>query len=180
MRMFFVALSVTLVAALFPVVMAQAAEAGCATPWGSVAETSSAHPDAVIVGARAGQHPCFDRFVVVLDGAAPGYEVRYVRRFVPDASGRVVELRGDATLAITMLGARAHDNQGRPTYMPASRRDMVDVSGFRTFRQAYWGGTFEGTTVVGLGVRARLPFRVFSVAGPGDRTRLVVDVAHRW
>jgi hypothetical protein len=57
---------------------------------------------------------------------------------------------------------------------------MVDVSGFRTFRQAYWGGTFEGTTVVGLGVRARLPFRVFSLPGKGDRTRFVVDVAHRW
>ncbi len=41
-------------------------------------------------------------------------------------------------------------------------------------------GTFEGYTTVGLGVRARLPFRVFELAGPGTGSRLVVDVAHRW
>jgi hypothetical protein len=29
-------------------------------------------------------------------------------------------------------------------------------------------------------VRARLPFRVFSLAGPGAGSRLVIDVAHRW
>lgn len=30
------------------------------------------------------------------------------------------------------------------------------------------------------GVRARLPFRVFVLDGPGSGSRLVVDVAHRW
>jgi len=29
-------------------------------------------------------------------------------------------------------------------------------------------------------VRARLPFRVFVLAGPGNGSRLVIDVAHRW
>jgi hypothetical protein len=38
----------------------------------------------------------------------------------------------------------------------------------------------EGQTEIGLGVRARLPFRVFPLAGPGDGSRLVIDVAHRW
>ncbi|ADG76293.1 hypothetical protein Cfla_3416 [Cellulomonas flavigena DSM 20109] len=32
----------------------------------------------------------------------------------------------------------------------------------------------------GLGVRARLPFRAFVLAGPGSGSRLVVDVAHQW
>lgn len=32
----------------------------------------------------------------------------------------------------------------------------------------------------GLGVRARLPFRAFTLPGPGNGTRLVIDVAHRW
>ena len=166
-----------LVLALLPVAPAAAA---CATQWGSSPEGSSAHPDSIVVNARAGEHACFDRFVIVVDGAAPGYDVRYVKKFVPGANGRVVDLRGAATLRIALLGARAHDDEGQPTYEPASRRNMVDVTGFRTLRQAYWGGTFEATTVVGLGVRARLPFRVLSLAGPGDRTRLVVDVAHRW
>jgi hypothetical protein len=35
-------------------------------------------------------------------------------------------------------------------------------------------------TKLGLGVRARLPFRVFTLAGPGSGTRLVIDVAHQW
>jgi opacity protein-like surface antigen len=177
MRKVLIVLAVGLVAALLP---AAAASAACPSGWGSVKETSNAHPDSTIVDARAGRHTCFDRFVVVLEGAAPGYNVQYVKKFVPSADGRVVDLRGAATLRITMLGARAHDNAGKATYSPARRSNMVDVSGFRTFRQAYWGGTFEGTTVIGLGVRARLPFRVFSVAGSGGTTRLVIDVAHTW
>jgi hypothetical protein len=39
---------------------------------------------------------------------------------------------------------------------------------------------FEGQTTFGLGVRARLPFRVLRLAGPGSGQRLVIDVAHRW
>jgi hypothetical protein len=41
-------------------------------------------------------------------------------------------------------------------------------------------GSFEGVTNVGLGLRARLPFRVFTLSGPGSTTRLVIDVAHAW
>jgi len=173
-------MAILVVVALAATLSAVPAGAACPTGWGSKKETSDKHPDAVMINARAGQHACFDRFVVVVDGDAPGYSVRYVKTFVPDASGRAVELRGKATLAVVALGVRAHDDDGNPTYRPARRRNMVDVSGFRTFRQAYWGGTFEGTTTIGLGVRARLPFRVFTLDGPGERSRLVVDVAHRW
>ena len=38
----------------------------------------------------------------------------------------------------------------------------------------------ESQATIGLGVRARLPFRVFTLTGPGSGSRLVVDVAHRW
>lgn len=54
------------------------------------------------------------------------------------------------------------------------------MAGYRTFRQVAYAGSFEATTTVGLGVRARLPFRVFVLAGPGTGARLVIDVAHRW
>ena len=169
-------LAVVMLAALLP----GTAAAACPSGWGSTRETRHRHPDSVILEARAGEHRCFDRMVIELQGRAPGYVVRYVKTFKPDATGRVVELRGAATLQVTMLGARAHDDDGNPTYSPERRREMLPVRDFRTFRQAYWGGTFEGTTIVGLGVRARLPFRVFKLAGPGSHSRLVVDVAHRW
>jgi hypothetical protein len=51
----------------------------------------------------------------------------------------------------------------------------VNLAGYQTFREAKFAGSFEGQTSVGLGVRARLPFRVFTLD-----SRLVVDVAHRW
>ena len=54
------------------------------------------------------------------------------------------------------------------------------MAGYSTFRQVAWAGSFEGQTTVGLGVRARLPFRVFALTGPGTGSRLVIDVAHRW
>ncbi|HWH28155.1 MAG TPA: hypothetical protein VNU26_04190, partial [Mycobacteriales bacterium] len=78
------------------------------------------------------------------------------------------------------VNAPAHDASYRPTYVPADRRQLVDVAGWRTFRQVAWAGSYEGYTSLGLGVRARLPFRVFVLDGPGDGSRLVVDVAHRW
>ena len=67
-----------------------------------------------------------------------------------------------------------------PSYQPADRFHAVNVTGFQTFRQVFYGGSFEGVTTAGLGVRARLPFRVFLLAGPGNGSRLVIDVAHRW
>ena len=75
----------------------------------------------------------------------------------------------------------------RPTTSMAARpsapRDPSRARGgarFRTFRQVASGGSFEGYTTVGLGVRARLPFRMFVLRGPGSGSRLVIDVAHRW
>ena len=64
--------------------------------------------------------------------------------------------------------------------MPANPCELANVAGYQTFRQVAYAGSFEGQTTLGLGVRARLPFRVFILAGPGDGSRLVVDVAHRW
>lgn len=56
----------------------------------------------------------------------------------------------------------------------------MDVTGYRTFRQVAFTGSFEGQTLIGLGVRARLPMPAFVLDGPGDGSRLVIDVAHRW
>jgi hypothetical protein len=43
-----------------------------------------------------------------------------------------------------------------------------------------YANSFEGSTSIGLGVRARLPFRAFTLDGPGSGSRLIVDVAHSW
>lgn len=150
----------------------------CGIRWGSVAEQSLRASAAHLTDVRAGRHACFDRLVLDLDGDPAGYRVEYVPEVRADGSGRLVPLRGGARLQVI---ARAADNEdGEATYTPANRRELVDVSGWRTLRQVAWAGGFEGQSTVGVGVRARLPFRVFTLDGPGAGSRLVVDVAHRW
>lgn len=151
----------------------------CARGWGSLPEASSDTTTAVLDKVRIGRHPCFDRIVLVVDGGdAPGYRVEYVKRVREDGSGNPVRVRGGAKLRI-IVTAPAHDDDFNPTIRPR-RVDRLDTTGFRTFRDVAWAGSFEGQTTIGLGVRARLPFRVFTLDGPGDGARVVIDVAHRW
>jgi hypothetical protein len=159
----------------------------CGIEWGSLPKQDLRYTSAKITNLRAGRHACFDRLVIDLGPRAPGlpgqdgngYQVRYVSQFTSDPSDRPIPLVGAADLSI-VVHARAVDDYGRPTYRPANAARAVNVAGFSTFRQVVFDGTFEGQTQIGLGVRARLPFRVFSLAGPGAGSRLVIDVAHRW
>lgn len=158
---------------------AHAAEPFCGLTWGSLAETEDAYTGGTVADVRTGRHECFDRLVVDVDGDPAGYDVRYVDEVVSDGSGFPVPLRGGAYLRVSVY-APAYDEQGQATYSPADPEELVDVTGYDTFRQAAWAGSFEGRTTIGLGVRARLPFRVFVLEGPCEGSRVVVDVAHRW
>jgi hypothetical protein len=146
--------------------------------WGSGAKRAERLTSTPIVRIRAGAHRCFDRMVIDLRGApAAGWRVRY-HEVTQEGSGAPVPLRGNADLEVVAL-APAADGQGAPTFHPTDRAELADVSGFRSLRQIAFAGSFEGQTTFGLGVRTRLPFRVFAVSGPDDQ-KLVVDVAHRW
>ncbi|MFD3743916.1 hypothetical protein [Nocardia sp. NPDC058633] len=148
----------------------------CGLTWGSLDKSSANYSTATVAGVRAGRHECFDRLVVDLTGPPAGYHVGYVGTVTQDGSGAAVPLRGGAFLQITVM-APAYDNAGNATFNPPSRTELVTVSGYPTFRQAASAGSFEGRTTFGLGVRARLPFRVSTLDGPA---RVVVDVAHHW
>lgn len=160
---------------------AAAAAPSCWIPWGSLLKASTPMSTNAITGVRPGRHACYDRLVIDLAGTSrTGYDVRYVSDVYADGSGALVPLRGGARIRI-IAKAPAYDGTGRATYRPANHRELVDVGGYSTFRQVAWAGSFEGQTTVGLGVRARLPFRVFTLTDSAARTtRLVVDVAHRW
>jgi hypothetical protein len=181
MRKLLTLLAVTLAAiSLGTTVSASAATAPyCGIRWGSLPKEHDATRTAHLVNVRAGPHDCFDRLVVDLDGKADGYRVRYVSQVAQDGSGTVIPLRGGARLQIIVV-APAYNDDYRPTYEPANPNELRNVSGWSTFRQIAWAGSFEGQTTIGLGVRARLPFRVFTLDGPSDGSRIVVDVAHRW
>jgi hypothetical protein len=169
----------TTIAAAKPLATSATVTPYCGFYWGSLLKQHTATAVAPLTNVRAGRHTCFDRLVLDMSGKADGYRVEYVTQVYRDGSGLLVPLRGGARLSIIAI-APAHDDAYRPTYRPANPAEMVNVSGWRTFRQVSWAGTFEGQSTIGLGVRARLPFRVFTLDGPGAGSRIVIDVAHRW
>jgi hypothetical protein len=181
-RLLFVlaAVAVTLFGLVLP---ASATGPYCGITWGSLDKMTSPSTGPFggrLVDVRAGQHECFDRLVVDVAGApGAGYAVGYVDEVTQDPSGFPVPLRGGAFLQVTVF-APDHDAGGNLTYRPADRRELVDTAGFSTFRQVAWAGAFEANSSIGLGVRARLPFRVLPLEGPGSGGRVVIDVAHRW
>lgn len=179
--------SVTLVAAVSPAgaATAPAATVATATPycgiyWGSLQKSATGMSTAPITNVRTGRHTCYDRLVVDVRGDVGGYTVKYVKSVGGIGSGIEIPVRGGAILQITVNDPAYNVWTGKPTYSPANSLELRDVSGYRTFRQVVSTGSFEGLTTFGLGVRARLPFRVFTLDGPGTGSRLVVDVAHRW
>ena len=157
----------------------------CGITWGSLPKAHTASDTDMVHDVRAGRHTCFDRLVVDVSGqdiTFGSYDVRYVPLVREDGSGNAVPVRGDADLQI-VLKAPAYDWYGNPTFDPANRREVVDVAGYTTFRQVAYAGSFEGYTTLALGVRARTPFRVFTLNGTprsDDGPKLVIDVAHRW
>lgn len=159
-----------------------ASASGCEAQWGSLMKNRAPYTSKQITNIRSGRHRCFDRLVTDINGKGrgrPGYQVDYVNKVKKDGSGDVVPLRGGAKLRI-IVKAPAYDNKGRPTYKPENWQELVDVAGYRTFRQVAWAGSFEGQTTIGVGVRARLPMRAFVLSKPGGGHRVVVDVAHHW
>ena len=158
-------LAVTTVAASAGVAvpLSTASASGCSVTWGSGAKAVTNSTHRTLTGVRAGRHTCYDRLVLDLDRGGEGYRVRYVSAVHDQGRGAVVALRGGAFIQV--------DDQSQAR----TRIAMPSVAGYTTFRQVAWGGSFEGYTTVGLGVRARLPFRAFRVDN-----HLVVDVAHRW
>jgi hypothetical protein len=173
-------------AALVSAIPAQAAAAPyCGITWGSLPKAHSAGDTDMINNVRAGRHACFDRLVVDLGGqdvSFKSYDVRYVPVVGEEGTGNPLPVRGAADLQV-IVKAPAYDGDYNPTFLPANRKEVVDVTGYRTFRQLAWGGSYEGQTTMALGVRARLPFRVFTLNGTpqsDDGPKLVIDVAHRW
>jgi hypothetical protein len=153
--------------------------------WGSVPKTADADgPTETIVNVRTGAHACYDRLVVDINGSGPvGYDIRYVDNVYTEGRGDVVALAGGAKIQVVVQAPSYDINTGQITYTPidqAQSQQLTNLAGYRTFRQVTFGGSFEGQTTFGLGVRARLPMRAFVLSGPGTGQRLVVDIAHQW
>jgi len=164
-------LSTALVA--LPAQGATTAAAACSTHWGTGARHKGPMVQTKVRDVRAGKHACFDRLVIDLGaGRAPGYDVHYVRAFHADGSGKLVPTRGKAKLLVVV---KAPAGNG----FNASDRHLVSVAGFASFRQIAGLGSFEGITSMGIGLKAKTPFRVLEFKNAAHKFVIVVDVAHR-
>lgn len=170
-----VVLVVVAVLATLLVVPTSAGASTCApVNWGSGTKTVFNGAGGSVTDIRSGRHECFDRVVIDTTVVEGGYYVTYVDEVTHVGSGTPVPLRGGAKLFVSAYSP-SYDENFDTTYHPANSAEVVDVTGYETFRQLAWAGSWEGTTDLGLGVRARLPFRVLTLPG-----HVVVDVAHRW
>ncbi|HKR81687.1 MAG TPA: hypothetical protein VJR27_01670 [Candidatus Saccharimonadales bacterium] len=163
-------------AVAIPVASAGATAPYCGITWGSLPKAAGNLTSAQVTNVRTGQDGCYDRMVVDLNGPANGYNVQYVTDVYAEGSGQLIPLQGGAKLNIVVKNP-AYDPSGHATYSGIVGQPLpgVNVAGYQTFREAKFAGSFEGQTTIGLGVRARLPFRVFTLGN-----RLVIDVANYW
>lgn len=152
----------------------------CGITWGSLPKSAvdTSAITEVLINVRTGRHDCYDR--MVLDTTAPGtgHSVRYVSNIYADGSGKLIPLNNSgAKLQIVATAPSYNPSTGVPTYggITGSPLPGVTLAGYQTFREAKFAGSFEGQTTIGLGVRAKLPFRVMRLDN-----RVIIDVAHKW
>ncbi|MEP7194503.1 MAG: hypothetical protein ABI903_16780 [Actinomycetota bacterium] len=154
-------------------------EWGTAPVFGSIAMSPSP-----LYLTRVGQHACYDRVVFDINGPeAVGFAARYVPVVLADASGKPVPVAGHAALQVTVrapiLGTGNQGHQPGVT-APAVGESLVapaKIAGWSSLRAVTFAGSFEGLTAVAVGVREKLPFRMF-VSSAGTYQHVVLDISH--
>ncbi|MEV6400619.1 hypothetical protein AB0M39_38565 [Streptomyces sp. NPDC051907] len=153
--------------------------AACSTAWGSGLKSATDSTAKPLQNIKTSQSTCYDRMVFDISGATGkvGYHVGYVDKFHQDGSGDLIPVSGGAILQVFVNAPSYDPATGKPVYKGKGGQALpgVNLTGYKTFKDAKFGASFEGQTQVGLGVRAKLPFRVQQ---SGDQ--LIVDVAHTW
>ncbi len=119
---------------------------------------------------RTGEHTAFDRIVFAERFSPSGYNVRYVKHVVADASGKRVHLNGKFFLNVSVPNTSTSGAAGTPTFV-----HRVYNPALPEILQIKKTGEFEGVVSFGIGLAKRKGFRVFLLHKP---LRLVIDVHH--
>jgi hypothetical protein len=119
---------------------------------------------------RPGKHAAFDRIVFDERFSRSGFNVRYVKHIIADASGKRVHLKGKFFLSVSVPNSSTSGAAGTPTSV-----HHVYNPGFPEVVQIKKTGEFEDVVSFGIGLRHRNGFRVFRLHSP---RRLVIDVLH--
>ncbi|MGP3982067.1 AMIN-like domain-containing (lipo)protein [Streptomyces sp. KR80] len=133
--------------------------------------TASPPPIALVVNARTGVHPTFDRIVIDVKGKLPPTTVRRVKELRYDGSGAKVPLRGKYFLEIKLSPAAAHNEAGQSVYKGPRlvKLNMPEVKGLALT------GDFEGVVTFGVAFKERPCYKTFTLHRP---ERFVLDIRH--
>jgi hypothetical protein len=140
----------------------------------TIAPMASAQSTATLSDIRTGQHNGFSRVVLDLSGLPGEYRVSEVTGVSHCASGNPITVAGgqiNEILAVTLIGAAAHDDNGNLTYTGSQN---FATPGLSNVRGVALTCDFEATLGVAVGYsNAASWHRVFTLTSPN---RLVIDV----
>ncbi len=130
---------------------------------------------AQVTNVRFGSHSNYDRAVIDIKNAAPGYDVRYLTS-QPRAcgSGHKVFPAGTRFLQIMLQPSNTHDGNYNDIYVGPGQTQSAKV-GLETIKGMRVNCQFEGQVGIVLGLDHKAGFRVGTLSGP---TRMYVDVSH--
>ncbi|MFI6783454.1 hypothetical protein [Micromonospora sp. NPDC050276] len=152
----------------------------CGITWGSAEKSAGALSGAPLGEVRTGRHDCFDRVVFEFAGPVDGYAIGYGETWTEGEGLALSPYTAGGALLRVSLRAPAYDDDHLGTVPYAVGEHVANLLRYPTLRDVVFGGSYEGYSTFAVGVRARLPFRVFVLAGPGTHSRIVLDVAHQW
>ncbi|MGY2075984.1 AMIN-like domain-containing (lipo)protein [Blastococcus sp. SYSU DS0828] len=134
-------------------------------------------PVAHLADVRAAGHDGFDRVVLEFEGdRVPSYRVSYVEPPVTqDASGRPVEIEGNAFLELRTSPASTVDLSGERPEQVYEGPERIEPTGGSVVTEVVQTGDFEANMAWTVGLQERVSFGVATLADP---LRLVVDVRH--
>ncbi|MFD4671586.1 hypothetical protein ACFWNN_17755 [Lentzea sp. NPDC058450] len=140
----------------------------------TLAPMASAQGTATLSDIRTGQHNGFSRVVLDLSGLPSEHRVSEVTSIAHCASGNPITVAGgqvNEILAVTVIGAAAHDDNGNLTY--TGSRNFA-TPGLSNIRGVALTCDFEATLGIAVGYSNTASWhRVFTLTSPN---RLVIDV----
>jgi hypothetical protein len=151
-----------------PAAATSAATAGWSTSPITVAHHPAVPPVPVVTAVRYAAHPesGYDRVVLDIPGALPGYTVKYVSQVLQDGSGKPVNVPGAEHLLIVLNPAQAHRDDGTATI---SGTHTVNLPMLKSYAVV---GDYEGYVSIALGLNAKAKFHVGELSN-----RIYIDVA---
>jgi hypothetical protein len=130
---------------------------------------------ALLERVAVGRHEGYDRVVFQFKNTLPGYKVEYVQPpLKEDGSGRIVEVPGNAVVAVRMEPASGFDlntGEGVMTYK-GPRRIAGSAAGTSVVQELVRTGDFEAVLSWAIGLSDKVDFRVRTATSP---PRLIVD-----